>query len=419
MRNFLSSFIILCLLIVPKFYSQGEGALPFTTLQQSPLLFGAGQIGVSIPNDDVLGFYLNPAILGYSARENHASISFMPNKTEWFSWGWNDNEPTFNNFGFNVGYNLKSSQLNLPISIGFGYIHNKFIYGKHFYTSDYSPEIIDEMEDYDLFNSFSLGIGFDYFVRINLGVSLKSFDSQLGGAITNDQPIKYSVDGTMFDYGALLTIPVSDLLIKDKNYQLDNSLEIKPTANFSIGYSLSNVGDKIFYVDESQKDPLSRTARLGYTIDLGLDLKVVEKTINLVNYSFTAEAQDIMVKSDSLGMSYQSGFGDISISDNIIKLKSDENVIVHKGHIIKFFDTVIFTSGRFFGHGYSTVRKTSGIGFTSTGIFNLLNNYTDNNVLNYITKHFVIDYFNADVEFFESVDTNFETISIYYRGFEF
>ncbi len=61
------------------------GALPSANLQQSPLLIGSGNIGVGIPNDDVLGFYVNPAILGYSARNNHASISIMPTKTNWFT----------------------------------------------------------------------------------------------------------------------------------------------------------------------------------------------------------------------------------------------------------------------------------------------------------------------------------------------
>jgi hypothetical protein len=44
-------------------------------IQQSPVLAGAGQIGVSIPTKDVLGFYFNPAILGYTSKENHAVSS--------------------------------------------------------------------------------------------------------------------------------------------------------------------------------------------------------------------------------------------------------------------------------------------------------------------------------------------------------
>ncbi len=100
------------------------------------MLIGAGSIGAAIPNDDVLGFYFNPAILGYSARNNHASISIMPTKTDWFTQDYyyihpayssyydlillnNSEDPSFNNFGFNFGYNLNTTKLKLPITVGF------------------------------------------------------------------------------------------------------------------------------------------------------------------------------------------------------------------------------------------------------------------------------------------------------------
>ncbi len=418
--NKCSKFIFSILLLSTfEFYCQGEGVLQFTTLQQSPLLLGAGQIGVSFPNDDVLGYYFNPAILGYSARNNHSSISFMPDKTIWA--GYNYGKTTFHTYGLNLGYNLKSSKLNLPISIGLGYLHNKFDYGNRSLTSEFSPEIIGEVENYDQFDSFSLGIGIDYYLKLNLGVSLKLYESHIGGIVTNDQIKEYSTDGTMFDYGALLILPISELFFDDLKYQFDNSAGLKPLVNFSIGYSTSNIGDEVYYVDEAQKDPLYRTARLGYTFEIGFDLQLNKAKINFINYSFTAEAQDVLIEPRtefSNNTVYQSGIGDINVSDNLIKLKGDENVIVHRGHIFKFFDTLILTSGRFAGHGYNSTRRTDGIGFTSKGIFNLLNTLTDNRTLNYLTNHFVLEYFDSNVEFFEYLPINFDGLSIHFVGFE-
>ena len=65
-------------------FAQGEGAMPIMTMQTSLPLIGAGEIGVAKPNSDPIGFYLNPAILGYTSQNNHASLFFMPSKADWF-----------------------------------------------------------------------------------------------------------------------------------------------------------------------------------------------------------------------------------------------------------------------------------------------------------------------------------------------
>lgn len=419
MKSLLGIFLLLFSLLNFSF-AQGEGALPFTTVQQSPLLLGAGQIGVSIPNDEVLGFYYNPAILGYSARNNHASITVMPNKTNWdlpSQFQINSNY-TFNNYGLNFGYNLAKSKLELPISIGIGYLHNKFDYGNFILTSEYSPEPIGEVENYDTFDSFSFGVGIDYFLKFNLGISLKLYDSKMGGRNVRMNAEPYSVDGTIFDYGALLIFPISELFMKNINFNISNSTILKPIANFSMGYSLANIGDEIYYVDPSQSDLFSRTGRLGYTFEIGSDIFLEDIKLNFFKYSFTAEANDILIERISGNSQYQSGIGDINFSDHLINLKSDDKVMVHKGHILRLFDTVILTYGSFDGHGYQSPRETNGLGFTSNGIFKLLNNQIQEPSINYILEHFVIEYFNSDVEFFENFQTNFDGLSIHFRGFE-
>ncbi len=413
--------IILLLFSLLNFsFAQGEGALPFTTIQQSPLLLGAGQIGVSVPNDEVLGFYFNPAILGYSARNNHASISFMPSKTAWDlppQFQINSNF-TFNNYGMNFGLNLAESKFELPISIGVGYLHNKFDYGKFILTSEYGPASIGEVENYDAFDSFSLGVGIDYFLKFNLGISLKSFNSKISGRLVRSNAEPYSVNGTIFDYGALIILPISELFMENINFNISKLTILKPIANFSMGYSLANIGDEIYYVDPSQSDPFSRTARLGYTFEVGSDLFLKDVKLNLFKYSFTTEANDILIERISGNSQYQSGIGDINFSDHLINLRSDDKVMVHKGHILRLFDTVILTYGSFDGRGYHSPRETNGIGFTTNGLFKLLNNHIQEPSLNYIFEHFVIEYFNSDVEFFETFQTNFDGLSISFRGFE-
>ena len=112
----------------------------------------------------------------------------------------------------------------------------------------------------------------------------------------------------------LLNIPISEIVINDKSrYKIDEELSVLPVTNLSLGYAISNIGDEIYYVDEAQKDPLSRTARLGYSFDIGLDLSIKTIDINLFNYSFGAEAEDLLIKDidreNFEGYKYQNGFG--------------------------------------------------------------------------------------------------------------
>ncbi len=79
MKQLILTILLLNLFNVSNF-AQGEGAMPVMTLQTSLPLLGAGWIGTAKPNNDPIGFYLNPAILGYSSQNNHASLFFMPTK---------------------------------------------------------------------------------------------------------------------------------------------------------------------------------------------------------------------------------------------------------------------------------------------------------------------------------------------------
>ena len=80
----------------------------------------------------------------------------------------------------------------------------------------------------------------------------------------------------------------------------------------------------------------------------------------MFGYSFTVEASDILVKNRVVNPSssyagpmnteYQGPFGDIEFVKHLVELKGDDNVIVHRGHIFRLFETLTFTSGRFAGN---------------------------------------------------------------------
>jgi hypothetical protein len=351
----------------------------------------------------------------------------MPDKTLWGKI--NSNELTFHSYGFNIGYNLLSTSLELPLSIGLGYIKNKFGFGKIGITTPSNPEPLTTTDSYDEFHALSLGIGVDYYVKLNLGVSLKSFESKIGGRLVNGNIEEYSSEGNMWDYGILMTLPISDLAYNSAYpLMIDEQIKLRPILNFSAGYSQNNIGDEIYFVDEAQKDPLTRTARLGYTIELGVKMKIEKTEINLINYSFSAEAEDVLIKAidqeNFTGHEYQSGIGDIKFTENLIHLEADEKVRLHRGHILRLFDTFTLTVGRISGRNYETSQKTDGIGFTTAGLFNLVGSLSNSKALKYIATHFTIEYFDANYEVFPpnsflGIGTvNFDSVSLHFKGFE-
>jgi hypothetical protein len=401
MKKYYLAVILILLLYKPSF-SQGEAALPFLELQQSPLLLGAGQIGVSIPMSDPLGFYYNPSQLGYFSRENNFSMLALPQKTKWLKYFAPNLNLSFNTYGMTAGYNF-NNKYNLPLSIGIGYIHSRVNYG----TS----------VSYDAFDCYSIGASYNYFLLFNLGFSIKSYDSHLSDLPVGENNQIPAASGTAFDFGTLIIAPVSNLLFENVKYNLDPNSYIKPKFDLSLGYSILNMGKEVVYIDQAQADPIPRTARLGYTLDFGIDLFTDQIKLNAFDYSFTAEAEDILINSDEMGFhGYQGMLGDINFGKHLIELKGDQNVVVHRGHIFRLFETIIITSGRYNGHGFNNY-KSNGFGFSSEGIFKLLSRSIENNAIGFIANHLAIEYFHSNNFVDTNFETNFQGLALYFKNF--
>jgi len=403
--------VLIMISIYLRVFAQGEAAVPFLTLQQSPELWGAGQIGAAIPNNQISGFYFNPANLGYKAQNNFIGAYFLTNKTEWFNFA----PMNFNTYGFSAGISSESFGEGFPFSIGIGYIHNKLDFGI-FVRTDENGNEYGRFDAYDSFENLSIGIGYTNKISYNIGFSIKKYYSKL-----NDKPTENPADGTAdgyaFDFGILIMAPVYDLIFCNKN-ELDKN-SILPKINTSIGYSVLNAGKKVSYLDVSQSDPLPLTARLGYTIELGCETFVKEEKINLLSYSFTAEAEDILIKGTNNGKSeYQNLIGDINIGKHLIGLNPDSKVVVHKGHIFNFLETISIYSGSFNGNGYPDNIKTNGFTISLNGAFKYLSTETDDKSLKYIFDHFSIEYTNSKVRYdYLNATNKFNSLSFEFKNF--
>lgn len=399
--------LLLFLIIIKPIYGQGSAAAEFLGFQQSPFLIGAGMIGSAIPVNDASGFYYNPAQLGNFSRENNISI-FMMRQIEPWSMTRITNTP-FQTFNISLGYNFKKDNIDLPLSIGIGYIKSKFDYIDEFNV----PTVYEgAIYSHNSLECFSIGACYENILLFNIGFSLKSYNSipylpQLKGA-----------NGTAFDFGAMIITPFSKLLFNDYRLQLSPKSFLKPKVDITVGYALTNVGKDIYYLNTEYADPISRTARLGYTFDFGIEFTAKTTKIDVIEYSFTAEAQNLLIKNDDYVSGYNSSIGDFNIFKNLIELKGNQYVIVHRGHIFKLFETVIIMSGRFEGQGFN-VRATNGFGISSKGIFNLLNLMINKPVFKYISNHFVMEYYNSNTYYGNSVyKANYQGLTINFKGID-
>jgi len=417
MKTFLKPIIVLLLLIFAEnLAAQGESAIPMLYFNPSPKLNGLGMTGTSLPNDDPAGFYYNPAQLGYISQTNNISLQEYPSNVNWAPNALFFNTIKYRNTSFNIGYNFNKLLNGLNLSAGFGYIHSKFDFGNFYITGPDSPNPLYSIDEYDQYDAYGFGVGIDYFVQFNIGITYKNILSQLAG-YTETGVRTFDAKGSVVDYGLLLTVPVTKLIEPNLQFPLFEDIPAFPYLNLSLGYSISNVGKDIYYIDPAQADPLPRTARLGYTISTGLKVEINNSIIKAISYDFTVDADDYLVKIDpyTYNHSYQGLLGDIQIGRNLIGLKSDDNVVVHKGHNINLFETVSFQIGRFDGRGYYQ-EKSSGIGMQTKGIFTLLKNVSKNTIFNFIADHLDIQYYSSKLFTDSPAETKFEGVNVIWYG---
>ncbi len=395
-----------------KLLAQGEAAVPMLYLNPSPQLNGLGMVGTSIPTNDPFGFYYNPAQLGYTSQTNNLSFQFNPSDNNWIPRYFS---LTYKNISFNIGYNFEKMLNGIKLSAGFGYIHSKMDYTNSIGVSSYYPR----NDIYDEFNAYGFGIGIDYYIQLNIGLTYKKIRSVLGPPIYSNLMIRnYEATPSTIDYGFLLIVPVIKLIDPKYNLFTYHEFPASPYFNISIGYARLNQGGEAVYVDQAQADPLPRTARLGYTLNAGLDQALKTTSLKVIDYNFTVEADDILIERNSVSYSYQSGIGDIQIWKNLIELKGNGKVVIHKGHKFELFETVSYMTGRFDGHGYYS-QKSSGIGVRLKGIFKLMKANLDDNYINYIADHFDIQYYSTKLFKDSPIETSLEGLGIVYSGFFF
>ncbi len=394
-------------------YSQaGATAVPFLLFGTSPDGNALGESRISIFSQSPILASSNPALLGVQGKLQSVNTELYVEKTQWLpEFGLSD--LNLNTFAISVFAPIKNG-FSLPVSAGLGISQTTLNLGT-FVITDEHGSTISLVGGKEYVRTYSFGIGVDYGVRAGLGFNYKEITSKFGNIFAVQQ--KDEVKSSAVDYTAFIYAPIYTPLFEREDFFHPTLRYVQPFANVSTAFALSNIGDKIFYRNESEKDPLPRAFSLGYTIEAGLAYNYSGITGNLVSFKFLREAEDLLVTANSSAISEQSFPGDMDIVENLIHGRSKDKVTIRKGYEISFLDVVSFRSGSN-KMPFRDFFKTTGYGINITKILFLLNQISEkplnNPFVDFILQCCDIMYNQADYTSQSSVlyGTTFSGITI-------
>jgi hypothetical protein len=239
---------------IPKAtYAQGEAAVPFLLLAPDSRAGGIGESGSGLADNSAAIFW-NPAGIAFLTG-TELSITH----SNWL--------PQFNLdlFYDYLTYRQYLEELDGSVTASITYMN----FGEFVYTGEDSPDPLGT------FRSFDAALTLGYATKISpdwgLGFNFRIIHSRLSGSNikVGAQEGKGVATSVSFDIAAMwrpekFVLPLIDEDIGNK---------------FSVGMNLSNLGPKIYYINQSQADPIPTNFRLGFAY------KIVDEDFNQLIYT--------------------------------------------------------------------------------------------------------------------------------------
>jgi len=244
-------------------------AVPFLLITPDSRSGAMGEAGVAL-GDDIWASYWNPA--GYAFQKGSA-VAFT--HADWL--------PAFDLGDVWIAhgvYKQPVEEIDGVTSLSVTYLNLG-----EFARTTIDPTVLESFRAYE----FALAAGYATKLTESLGIGLnvRYIHSQLSPFGTAEEQGKGVANGFCFDV-AMLYRPQS-VIIPFTDVDLGNRL--------SLGFNISNIGPKIFYIDEAQADPLPTNLRLGFAYD------VLQSEYN--NFTVTADVDRLLVREYDNGTSDQ------------------------------------------------------------------------------------------------------------------
>lgn len=369
-RLFLVTFFI-----IHNLFAQSEAGAIFLLISPSPTMNGLGEIGVCLPSSDIYSAHFNPAN-GINGM-NGISFAHSGMETQWLPNLASDLIISYEVFSLGLIQSEKPYQVvlsNHKMLMDLGYMYDEC---GRVSTSNLKS------------NALTLGMKYKitFFKQpfdISLGVTRKKGVQDFGWFSPSDY---FTSKNILYDYGFLFSIPYTTSLFSFFNN--DIGLIINP----ALGYSISNVGGDIKFIDKNSSDPSPRYARCGISSSMSLNINSYWK---LVEWRGGRSVSDMLLKfkitDDTQKHSYQIGLGDIDLWDNIVRSNPDSSLTIHRGNEWTFFDIYSIRKGRRIDPSGKINLKTKGYSYQLKGIMDLLFILTKDPVYRNISEYFDVRY---------------------------
>jgi len=348
----MKKLIILLITLNSIIFGAGEAGAIFLLISPSPTINGFGGAGTSISTTDIYSSYYNPA---QPQLPNGLSVQFSDTKTDWLP-----NLASDLKYNYDVqmvgysGFSLfDRHQLQFSITTSKTYL-------------DLGEQIgMDEFGNpTDNWNSYMSADAITY----SFGIKSNNFPIYFGIGRTNKEATQVLSDQvTAGESGSGTSI--DEFYDWGFRFSIDN---YKPRKlqniglSYSFGYSKSNIGDPISFVDVDQADPPPITSRLGMTFGGNF---IIYNNLG-VDFKFIREAEELMVEriaNENIAIGYEDIYKDmlwdnIDLEKHILNGKGDEDVTIHKGTEITLFNFYSIRKGEHIDLDGKVEYKTSGHG---------------------------------------------------------
>lgn len=260
-----------------------------------------GEIGAyaALPVYAPLGFYYNPAQLGFFAEKDMVSFSY-PNYN---NLGGFSNYAT--SFAAATGFKHNTDYDSIAIHFGLAYNHYAISYGLS------GNESLETGSINETYNQVGLGVSFDYWVKLSLGLGLKSISARYGFE---------SNSSIATDYGLLLSFPIFNFIYNTQNHWL----------NINMGYASHNNGASLKF--ENYNSPLPREQVAGISFLYGYNKIKQDKPENILTVAYSSEAHNPQ---------YRSGFPTTTVKldfmQHILKSAYEKDIYIKRTVKFGFF----------------------------------------------------------------------------------
>ncbi len=233
-----------------KLHAQGEAAVPFLLLAPDSRSGGIGESGVALA-DNANGVFWNPAGLTFL---DGSEVTFT--HSNWLP-----------QFQLDLFYEFAAYRQYIPSLNGSVFASITYMnFGEFVRTSSQSPDPIGTFKSFDA--AFTIGYATKLSKSLGVGGNFRLIHSRLADRGTELEQGKGVATTVSFD--------VAMMFRPDKFYL---PLIGDFSRRFSFGMNLSNLGPKIYYIDQAQADPIPTNLRLG------IGLRLLDIDYNSITYT--------------------------------------------------------------------------------------------------------------------------------------